>query len=116
MLEYVLSLLFLGLLIRPVKMNILVKAIELGVIVFISFKNPLLGILCAAVFIKQFPVEAMTMTVKSPNRMAIDEQIRPKNSNAILVTKGGGLPPEIANTGQMAKPYNENNTGTYTPF
>jgi hypothetical protein len=116
MLEYVLSLLFLCLLIRPVKMTVLLKAIELGVIVFVSFKNPLLGILCAAIFIKQFPVEAMTVTVKSPNRITIDEQIRPQNSNAILVTKSGGLPPEIAITGQMTKPYNENNTGKYTPF
>ena len=116
MLEYVLSLFFLILLVRPVKMTSLVKAIELGVIVFITFKNPLLGILCSAIFIKQFPLEAMTMHVKTPHRMAIDEQIRPKDSNTMIVMKSGGLPPEIANTGQMSKPYIENNTGKYTPF
>jgi hypothetical protein len=116
MLEYVLSLVFILLLVYPIRMTLLVKAIELAVIVFISFKNPLLGIVCAFIFVKQFPVESMTMHVKSPHRMALDEQIRPKDSNTMMVTKSSGLPPEIANTGQMAKPYIENNTGKYTPF
>jgi hypothetical protein len=116
MLEYVLSLLFLILLVRPIKMTSAVKAIELGVIVFITFKNPLLGILCAAIFIKQFPLEAMTTRVKTPHRMAIDEQIRPKDSNTMFVMKSTGLPPEIAHTGQISKPYIDNNTGKYTPF
>ena len=97
-------------------MTMLVKAIELAIIVYVSFKNPLLGIICAAVFIKQFPVEAMTSHVKKATRMTLDEQIRPKDSNTMMTLKSGGLPPQESYPGQMAKPFVENHPGKYTPF
>jgi len=53
---------------------------------------------------------------KTPVRMALDEQVRPKESNSIRATKMGGVPPEVALSGLIAKPYVENHTGHYTPF
>ena len=101
--------------IKP-RMTPILKMVELGVIVFVSYKQPLLGILCAAVFIQQMPVEGMVSHKKSPTRMALDEQVRPKDSNLIRTLKSGGIPPETALTGQVARPFVENHTGGYTPF
>jgi len=116
MFEYVLTLAFAILLFYPLQMSLPVKLIELMGIVFVSYRNPLLGIICAAIFIKQFPIESMIVHVKKPIRMALDEQIRPKDSNTMLIMKSAGVPPQSSLTGNMAKPYVENHTGKYTPF
>lgn len=116
MIEYVFVAVFVGLFLMPVRMTPLQKAAELIMIVYVSYKQPLLGILCAMVFIRQLPVEGMVLHKKNPSRMALDEQIRPKDSNLIRTTKSGGLPTENALTGQVAKPFVENHTGKYTPF
>jgi hypothetical protein len=116
MLEYVITLVFAILLFYPLQMSLYVKLLELTGIVFVSYKNPLLGIICAAIFIKQFPIESMVVHVKKPFRMALDEQIRPKDSNTLLIMKSEGVPPQSSLTGNMVKPYVENHTGKYTPF
>jgi len=116
MFEYVLTLAFVLFLFFPVSLTLPVKIGELMSIVVVSYKNPLLGIICAALFIKQFPVESMIVQVKKPVRMALDEQIRPKDSNTMLIMKNKGVPPQKSLTGNMAKPYVENHTGKYTPF
>jgi hypothetical protein len=93
-----------------------VKLLELAMLIYISYKQPLLGFVCAAIFIRQMPVEGMVVHKKKPTRMALDEQVRPKDSNTIRATKTGGIPPEVSLSGLAAKPYVENHSGNYTPF
>ena len=62
------------------------------------------------------PVEGMVIHKKKPIRMALDEQVRPKDSNSIRTAKSGGLPPEASLKGNVSKPYVENHSGNYTPF
>lgn len=116
MIEYVFVAVFAGLFLRPMKMTLVQKVIQLAMIVYVSYKQPLLGILCAMVFIRQLPVEGMVVHKKKPTRMALDEQVRPKDSNVIRTVKSGGLPPDTALTGHVAKPFVENHSGNYTPF
>lgn len=93
-----------------------VKLLELAMLIYVSYKQPLMGIVCAAIFIRQMPVEGMVVHKKKPTRMALDEQFRPKESNTIPATKTGGVPPEVSLSGLTAKPYVENHSGNYTPF
>ena len=116
MIEYVFVAVFAGLFLMPVRMTPIQKVVELAMIVYVSYKQPLLGILCAMVFIRQMPVEGMILHKKNPTRMALDEQVRPKDSNLIRTIKSGGLPIDHALTGHVAKPFVENHSGNYTPF
>jgi hypothetical protein len=116
MLEYVFMAMFAILFVKPLRMTPPMKLVELAMVVYVSYKNPLLGILCAAIFIRQTPVEGMVTHKKKPIRMALDEQVRPKDSNSIRTTKSNGLPPEVVLSGHVTKPYVENHSGNYTPF
>ena len=116
MIEYVFIGVFALLFWKPVPMTDLMKVIELVMVVYVSYKQPLFGILCAMVFIRQMPVEGMVVHKKNPTRMALDEQVRPKDSNSIRTQKSGGVPPETALTGHVSKPYVNNHSGDYTPF
>ena len=116
MLEYVFMAIFVLLFFKPIRLTNPVKVVQLAMLIYVSHKDPLMGILCAAIFIRQMPVEGMVVHKKKPMRMALDEQVRPKESNSIRATKTGGVPPEVALTGLIAKPYVENHTGNYTPF
>ena len=116
MIEYVFVAVFVGLFLMPVQMTLIQKVIGLAMIVYVSYKQPLLGILCAMVFIRQLPVEGMVVHKKNPTRMALDEQVRPKDSNSIRTVKSGGLPVDTPLTGHVAKPFVENHSGNYTPF
>ena len=116
MLEYVFMAIFAILFVKPLRMTPPTKLVELAMVVYVSYKNPLLGILCAAIFIRQVPVEGMVAHKKTPIRMALDEQVRPKDSNSIRTAKSSGLPPEVILSGDVAKPYVENHSGNYTPF
>lgn len=114
MLEYVFATLFVLLFIKPMRLTTPVKTVELAMLVYVSYKHPLLGIVCAAIFIRQMPVEGMIVHKKTPTRMALDEQVRPKESNSIRATKTGGVPESFLSS--VAKPYVENHSGNYTPF
>jgi hypothetical protein len=116
MLEYVFATIFVVLFVKPIHLTNTIKAIELAMIIYISHKNALLGVVCAILFITQMPVEGMITIRKNPTRMALDEQVRPKDSNSIPVTKQGGLPPQDVLIGQMAKPYIDSPVGNYNPF
>jgi hypothetical protein len=116
MLEYVFITLFVLLFVKPMRLTPSVKLVELAMLVYVSYKQPLMGIICAAIFIRQIPVEGMVVHKKTPTRMALDEQVRPKDSNSIRATKTGGVPPEVSLSGSIAKPYVENHAGNYTPF
>ena len=89
------------------------KTFQLALLLYITFRNPLLGIVCAMIFLKQCTVEGMVSHVKKSSRIHVDEQLRPKHSTA--VERQTGLPPQESLTGQMAKPYSQL-PSKHTPF
>jgi hypothetical protein len=115
MIEYFITLLFCLLYFYPLPRTFLVKAVELAVLIFVSYKNPLLGIICATIFIKEFPVEKMTVHKSKESRMSLDEQMRPKESNALPVQKPNALPIQESLVGHIKKPY-VSHPGKYSPF
>jgi len=117
MIEYLFVLIFIFLFIKPYPANNYLKVIELIMVIYVSYKSPLLGILCAASFIKQLPIKEYTITKKhSPSRIHIDEQLRSKNSNTSVFTKPNGLPIEESIKGNKEMPYKDDPGETYTPF
>jgi hypothetical protein len=117
MIEYLFVFIFILLFIKPYPVNNYLKIIELVMVIYVSYKNPLLGILCAASLIKQLPVESLTVQKKhSPSRIHIDEQLRSKNSNTTVFTKPNGLPIQEPIKGNKEMPYKDDPGKTYTPF
>ncbi len=116
MIEYILTIVFVIIFMRPIPMSLPVKSIELLSIIYVSYKNALLGIICAFIFMKQLPSKRPPSYKKTPTRMSLYDQMRPKDSNTMIAVKSSGLPPQSSLTGNMAKPYVENHTGKYTPF
>ena len=91
------------------------KTLELALLLLIAYRNPLLGIVCAIIFIKECKVEGIVSHVKQPSRFDVDEQLRPTHSNKLNVERQTSLPPQESLTGQMAKPYSQL-PSKYTPF
>jgi hypothetical protein len=91
------------------------KVFELLLLLYITYKNPLLGIICAMIYIKQCTVEGCVTIAKQPSRFYVDEQLRPSQSNTLFVDRPVGLPPQESLIGQMAKPYSQL-PSPYTPF
>ena len=117
MIEYLFVLIFIFLFIKPYPVNNYVKVIELMMVIYVAYKLPLLGILCAASFIKQLPIKECTIKKKhSPSRIHIDEQLRPKNSNTTVFTKPNSLPIQESIKGNKEMPYKDDPGETYTPF
>jgi hypothetical protein len=117
MIEYFFVVLFILLFIKPYPVNIYLKFIELMMVIYVSYKEPLLGILCAASFIKQLPVEGSTIQKKhSPSRIHVDEQLRSKNSNTTVFTKPNRLPIQESIKGNKEMPFKDDPGKTYTPF
>lgn len=117
MIEYFFVVLFILLFIKPYPVNIYLKIVELMMVIYVSYKEPLLGILCAASFIKQLPVEGLTIQKKlSPSRIHVDEQLRSKNSNTTVFTKPNGLPIQESIKGNKEMPFKDDPGKTYTPF
>ena len=86
-------------------------------VIYVTYKNPLLGILCAASFIKQLPIEGLILQRKhTPSRIHLDEQLRAKDSNTLVFTKPSGLPIQEPFKGDKAKPFKDDPGKTYTPF
>jgi hypothetical protein len=90
-----------------------VKTFELALLLYITYRNPLLGIVCAMIFLKQCKVEGMVSHIKKTGRIHVDEQLRPKQ--ATDMDRQTGLPPQESLTGQMAKPYSQL-PSKHTPF
>jgi hypothetical protein len=92
-----------------------VKVFEILLLIYITIRNPLLGIVCAMIYIKQCTLEGCVSVVKQPSRMYLDEQLRPSQSNIFSVDRSTTLPPQESLIGQMAKPYSQL-PSPYTPF
>lgn len=114
MIEYLLTLLFSILYVYPLPRTPFIKLVELSIIIFVSYKNALLGIICAAVFIKQYPPKRRALSYQSTTRMNLDEQLRPKDSNTLFIPKSGGL--SVESLGKITTPFVENHPGNYSPF
>lgn len=91
------------------------KTFELALLLFITYRNPLLGIICAMIFVKECTVVGDVSFIKQPSRFYVDEQLRPSNSNKLYVERQTGLPPQESLIGQMEKPYSQM-PSKYTPF
>lgn len=83
------------------------KVFELLLLLYITYRNPLLGIVCAMIFMKQCTIEGCVTIAKQPSRIHVDEQLRPSQSNTLFVDRPMGLPPQESLIGQMAKPYSQ---------
>ena len=90
------------------------KTFELALLLFITYKNPLLGIVCAIIFIQETPVGVLSH-VQPSSRFYVDEQLRPTSSNKLCAERQSGLPPQESLIGQMEKPYSQM-PSKYTPF
>jgi len=91
------------------------KAFALLLLLYITYKNPLLGIVCAMIYIKHSTIEGCVTLAKQPSRFSVDEQLRPSHSNIFSVDRSTTLPPQESLIGQMAKPYSQL-PSPYTPF
>ena len=83
------------------------KTFSLLLLLYITYRNPLLGIVCAMIYIKQCTVEGCVSLAKQPSRIYVDEQLRPSQSNTFSVDRQTSLPPQESLIGQMAKPYSQ---------
>lgn len=120
MLEYVLSAYFLIVAFFILKKQLrktsfVIKTIELAMVIYITYKHPLLGLACAMVLLRQ-TIEPMVSHTKKPCRLPVEEQMRSKPSNNINVEKPHGLPSQESMTGQMARPYKNEPSKKYTSF
>jgi len=120
MLEYVLSLYFVVLAYFILKNqsttpSFELKAFELAIIIYITYKHPLLGLACTMILLRQ-TVEPMVSHTKKPCRLPVEEQMRSKPSNTINIEKPHGVPSQESYTGQMARPYKNEPSKKYTPF
>jgi hypothetical protein len=86
------------------------KAFELALVIYITFKHPLLGLACTMILLRQTTVEPMIYHTEKPVRLPLEEQMRAKESNSIHVER----PPQEAFTG--ARPYKEESSKIYTSF
>jgi len=91
------------------------KTLELALLLLITYRNPLLGIVCAMIFMKQCTVYGKVAFFKPSSRFDVDEQLRPSHSNKLYVERQTGLPPQESLIGQMEKPYSQM-PSKYTPF
>jgi hypothetical protein len=115
MLEYVLSLYFVVIayfiLKHQSKMpSMEMKAFELALVIYITFKHPLLGLACTMILLRQTTVEPIIQYPEKPVRLPLEEQMRAKESNSIHVER----PPQEAFTG--ARPYKDESSKIYTSF
>lgn len=120
MLEYVLSLYFVVLAYFILKHqsptpNFEMKTLELAMIIYITYRHPLLGLACGMIVLRQ-TVEPMVSHTKKPSRLPVEEQMRAKSSNEMNIEKPHGLPRQEPFTGQMARPYKNEPSKKYTSF
>ena len=92
-----------------------IKLMELILLLYITYCNPLLGVVCTMIFIQQCTREGGSTFYHTSSRLHVSEQLIPKQSNTLLVEQPSGLPPQESLTGQMSKPYSSEKS-KYTPF
>ena len=80
--------------------------------------NPLLSIIAGIIFMTHIPYkETFSPKLKIKHSLlALDESIRPKNSNRISVSRPTETPPREDLSGSIPVMTENNTTGSYTPF
>lgn len=73
-------------------MTFALKCVELAMLIYVAYKHPLLGIVCAFIFIRQMPTQIIAIPMLNPSRIALDEQMRPKSSNTLLILNEPNIP------------------------
>jgi len=120
MLEYVLSLYFvlIGYLIlnnEPPKSSFEIKTLELAMIIYITYKHPLLGLACAMVVLRKTETP-MVCHREKPCLFPVEEQLRAKSSYELPVIKPAGLPQQDSYIGEIDRPYKNEPCKKYTSF
>jgi hypothetical protein len=86
MLEYLILLIFIGLMFHPLKMDPLAKVVELVLLVYAGYKNPLIGVFCAIVFIYSMSIQPVPQKSESLPISTMAEKMRPQESNQVVCT------------------------------
>ena len=84
MLEYVILFIFIGIILYPLQMNPAAKIIELILVVYAGYKNPLIGLFCAIVFMYSMSIKPVD--VKPDPISRVMDRILPKDSNQTVCT------------------------------
>ena len=121
MLEYVLSLYFIGVTYFILKhqsktLSFEMKAFELALAIYITYKHPLLGLACTMIMLRQITIQPMIYYNEKPYRLPLEEQMRARESNSMNIEKPSGLPLQESFIGEMARPYKNGPTKNYTSF
>lgn len=91
MLEYVILLLFIILMFHPLQMNPLAKGLELVLLVYAGYKSPLIGLLCAIVFVYSLHLSGQLPKIKSMIQQEsiplLSEKMKPQDSNSAVFTE-----------------------------
>ncbi len=116
MLEYVLSLYFVVIAYFILKHqskspSLEMKAFELALIIYITYKHPLLGLACTMIMLRQTTITPIVYHTEKPFRLPLEEQMRAKESNSMNVERSV----QEAFTGQ-ARPYKNEPSKIYTSF
>jgi predicted membrane protein len=101
--------------------TIIGKIIILICIYLINTQNMLLGFMAAVLFIYQLSDSLEQFSPKSKtifkhSLLPLDENIRPKESNKIKVSRESIAPSTQELSGSIQGPVSSNNTGEYTQF
>jgi hypothetical protein len=86
MLEYVILFIFIVFLFHPLQMDPLAKVIELVLLIYAGYKNALIGLFCALVFIYSLSLKTGAKeSPKVPEKVVLDRMV-PEESNRSLCT------------------------------
>ena len=86
MLEYLILFIFIGLMFHPLKMDPLAKVIELVLLVDAGYKNPLIGVFCAIIFMYSMSIQPVPQKKEILPISTMAEKMRPQESNQVVCT------------------------------
>jgi hypothetical protein len=87
MLEYIILLIFIGLIFYPLKMDMTSKTIELILVCYAAYKSLLIGLFCAIIFVYHLTLtEQEIVPIKKVPLYDLEEKIRPKDSNETCIS------------------------------
>lgn len=95
MLEYVILFIFIVFLLHPLQMDPLAKVVELILLVYAGYKNALIGLFCALVFIYSLSIQPKE-SVPIVERTVQDRMVPEQSNHALCTgkTKGDYSPKE----------------------
>jgi hypothetical protein len=86
MLEYLILLIFIGIMFYPLQMDMTAKIVELILVFYAAYRSLLIGLFCAIVFAYNLSLsETKSYPLKKVSVYELEERIRPKDSNNTCV-------------------------------